>query len=138
MDDQKTDNIQPEEQLDWKWCLVGNIVQEREYGENHELKHGTKHFSPGTKVYCAPGHWADGYENIIVIGKHRGSPKYAKLIMQRKYIENFRCQKVFKPVVLKLMNQDDYGFWDNSDNSKNFILQMAEGLNKENENTCNS
>ena len=46
----------------------------REYGENHEVKLGTKHFSPGTKVYCAPGHWGDGGENIVVIGKHRGSP----------------------------------------------------------------
>lgn len=137
MDEKETDNIQPQKQQDWKWCLVGNIVQEREYGKNHEIKHGTKHFSPGTKVYCAPGHWGDGYENIIVIGKHRGSPKYSKLVMQRKLIENFRCQKVFKPVVLKLMNQNN-DFWDNSDNSRDWILKMAEWLNKENENTCNS
>ena len=57
--------------------------------------------------------------------------------MQRKLIENFRCQKVFKPVVLKLMNQNN-DFWDNSDNSRDWILKMAEWLNKENENTCNS
>ncbi len=137
MDEKETDNIQPQEQQEWKWCLVGNIVQEREYGENHEIKHGTKHFSPGTKVYCAQGLWGDGYENIVVIGKHRKSPKYTKLIMQRKHIENFRCQKVFQPVVLKLMNRDN-DFWDNSVNSRDWILKMAEGLNKENENTCNS
>ena len=138
MNNQSTKNMNSNEQQDWRWCLVGNIVQEREYGENHESKHGTKHFSPGTKVYCAPGHWADDGENIIVIGKHRGSPKYIKLVMRRKYIENFRCQKVFKPVVLKLMEQDNYGFWDNSDNSRDWILKIAEGINQQNKNTCNS
>ena len=108
---------------------MGNIVQEREYGENHEIKHGTKHFSPGTKVYCAQGLWGDGYENIVVIGKHRKSPKYTKLIMQRKHIENFRCQKVFKPAVLKLMNKG--GFWNDTDDSRDTIMRMAEWLNKE-------
>ncbi len=118
------------EQQEWKWCLVGNIVQEREYGENHEIKYGTKHFSPGTKVYCARGLWGDGYENIIVIGKYRGRVKYTKLIMQRKYIEKFRCQKVFKPAVLKLMNKS--GFWNDTDDSRNTIMRMAEWLNGEN------
>ena len=61
------------------------MVQECEYGENHEIKHETKHFSPGTKIYCAQGLWDDGYENIVVIGKHRKSPKYTKIIMQRKH-----------------------------------------------------
>ena len=126
--DNKIESDLPQEQ-EWKWCLVGNIVQEREYGENHEAKLGTKHFSPGTKVYCAPGHWGDGYENIVVIGKHRGSPKYIEIIMPKKHIENFRCQKVFKPAVLKLMNASKWGFWDNSDVHRDTITKMAEGLN---------
>ena len=108
------------QELEWKWCLVGNIVQERDYGENHEVKLGTKHFSPGTKVYCAPGHWGDGGENIVVIGKHRGSPQY---------IENFCCQKVFKPAVLKLMEASKWGFWNDSDDHRVTITKMAEGLN---------
>ena len=123
-----TENKENNEPQEWKWCLVGNIVQEREYSENHEIKHGTKHFSPGTKVYCAQGLWGDGYENIVVIGKHRGSPKYTKLIMQRKHIENFRCQKVYKPCILKLMEND---FWDNSDDSKETILRIIQWLNAE-------
>lgn len=114
---------------DWKWCLVGNIVREREYGENHEIRIGTKHFSPETKIYCAPGHWGDGYENIAVIGKQRGNPKYIEIIMPRRFIENFRCQKVFRPAVLRLMNKSHWGFWSNSDSDKKAITEMAEGLN---------
>ena len=130
MDNQNTENMNTIEQQEWKWCLVGNIVQDREYGEKHEIKHGTKHFSPGTKVYCAPCHWGDGYEQIVIIGKHRGSSKYIEIIMPRKYIEHFRCQKVFKPVVLKLMNNSRWGFWDNSDSTKEWITKLADGLNK--------
>lgn len=39
---------------DWRWCLVGNIVDKRFYGEEHEIKSGIKLLSPGTKVYIAP------------------------------------------------------------------------------------
>lgn len=46
--------------------------------------------------------------------------------MPRKYIENFRCQKVYKPSILELMEND---FWDNSDSSRDTIIKMAEGLN---------
>ena len=74
-----------EEYLDkgheWCWALVGNIVEEHEFGEDHEIKKGTKHFSGGTKVYIAPVQWGDGYERIIVIGKKRGSRNYAEVIM---------------------------------------------------------
>lgn len=34
--------------------LVGNIVEDRFYGEEKEVTRGTKKFSPGAKVYCFP------------------------------------------------------------------------------------
>ncbi len=36
--------------LSWCWSLVGNIVQEHEFGEEHEIKPGTKQFSKGNKI----------------------------------------------------------------------------------------
>jgi hypothetical protein len=60
-----------------RWCLVGNIVHERPCGEGgREIQQGTKHFSPGTEVYCLPTQWGDGYQRIIVIGRHRGSKRF--------------------------------------------------------------
>ena len=41
------------EYVPWRYSLVGNIIDRRIYGENHEIKQGTKNFSPGTKVYVA-------------------------------------------------------------------------------------
>ena len=36
---------------EWRWCLVGTIVETPEFGEEHEIRHGTKHFPPGAKVF---------------------------------------------------------------------------------------
>ena len=106
---------------EWRWVLVGNVVETREYGENHEIRYGTKRFSPGAKVYIAPSHWGDGGENVIVIGVPRKSKKYIEIIMPGKYIENYRAQKVFKPAVLKLMYRSKYWWWDDSDTDRDRI-----------------
>lgn len=119
-----------DEPIEWRWGLVGNIVKEHEFGENHEIQYGTKHFSGGTKVYCAPANWGDGYENIVVIGKHRNSFKYIEIIMPSKLIENFRLQKVYKPEVLrKMADENSWVFWDNTNEDKSRILDMLKWLN---------
>ncbi len=45
---------------EWRWCLVGNIAGAHEFGEEHEIRYGTKHFSAGTKVYAYPEFWGNG------------------------------------------------------------------------------
>lgn len=47
MDTEKLRLAEPE----WQWCLVGNIVNEHEYGESHEIRHGNKQFRQGAKVF---------------------------------------------------------------------------------------
>lgn len=107
---------------EWRWALVGNIVETHEYGENHEIRYGTKQFPPGAKVYIAPPNWGDGWENVIVIGVPRKSKKYIEIVMPCKYIENFRIQKVFKPAILRIMFRSKYWWWDDSDNDRDTIL----------------
>jgi hypothetical protein len=77
-----------------RWFLVGNI------------RHNTKHFSTGTKVYCFPAMWGDGYENIKVIGKHKGG-RFITIIIGSKHIHNWRAKLVHKPGVLKRLDYDD-------------------------------
>lgn len=48
------------------WYLVANVRENQPFGKNHEIRKGTKHFTPNTKVYCSYPQWGDGYENIIV------------------------------------------------------------------------
>ena len=121
------------EKQEWVWALVGNIKEEHEFGETHEVKKGTKHFSPGTKVYLSCSHWGDGYENINVIGKPRHTRKYIAVVMRREYIENFRMQKIYKPSVISRMKEDKGwgGFWDDSEKSRLEIITYLNFLNLE-------
>lgn len=85
-----------------QWCLVGNIVSEHPYGEGgKDTKRGTKHFAPGTKVYCFPAQWGDGYENILVIGRHRGSHQFKTMIVRSAWVTNWRAKLVYNPEVLR-------------------------------------
>ena len=87
----------------YRWSLVGNIIDEHLAGEDRKLVHGTKHFSLGTKGYVAPLQWEDGWENVIVIGKHRKQFRNVQMIIPSAYIENWRARKVYKPEILTIM-----------------------------------
>lgn len=86
------------------WCLVGNIIEEHPHGEQHEIKRGSKHFSPGTKVYCLPPQWGDGYEKAVVIGLRRGSRSWVTVVMPTSQITNWRAKVVYKPSLLKRLH----------------------------------
>ncbi len=113
----------------FRWCLVGNIKETHEYGEQHEIKYGTKHFSGGTKVYIAPAQWGDGFEKVVVIGKPRHGSKLIEIVMPSERIENFRLKKVYKPEVLDQMEASDHHWWDDSDKDREEIASLAESIN---------
>ena len=113
----------------WVWCLVGNIVESHEFGENKILLTGTKQFRPGAKVYMAPSNWGDGYENIVVIGRPRHSRHYIEIIMRSAYIENYRIQKVYTPFLLKMMENSEFRWWDDSEDSYQSINVLVDALN---------
>lgn len=114
---------------EWQWCLVGNIVGEHEHGENHELKSGTKQFRAGAKVFTNLVYGGTGHESILVIGTPRYSCRYIEIVIARKYVENFRLQKVFKPAVLKQMEQSVWDWWGNTDSARDEIIRSLEWLN---------
>ncbi|MDB5100370.1 MAG: hypothetical protein JWM80_4791 [Cyanobacteria bacterium RYN_339] len=87
------------------WCVVANVTKYQEYGLDHEIRLGTKHFSPNTKVYCFPPLWGDGYVDIKVIGRHRGSPRLATLIMPKKRLTNWRVKMVYHPHVVRELGE---------------------------------
>jgi len=85
--------------LKTQWCLIGNVGGAR---SSHDVSpsSGTVHYSSGTKVYCLPAQWGDGYEKIVAIGKHRSSKAVSCLVMPSKFISNWRAQVVYSPAVL--------------------------------------
>jgi len=96
------------------WCVVANVVGDHPVGEEKEIRTGTKHFSPGTKVYCYPPLWGDGYEQVKVIGRHRGSRGLVEMVMPSKWLTNWRVKMVYSPFVLSHMKDH----WDGSQESR--------------------
>lgn len=89
-----------------QWCLVGNIVEHRRAGvEGGFQKNGAPHFSGGTKVYSFPARWGDGYENTVVVGRHRGSKRFVRMVIPSAWITNWRAQVVYSPAVLGLITE---------------------------------
>ena len=113
----------------WRWCLVGNIAESHEYGENQEIRIGTKQFMPGAKIYLAPAQWGDGYEKVVVIGKPRRKRSFIEIVMRRKYITDYRLQKVFRPAVLERMEKSEYLWWDSTDADRNEIIKILDLFN---------
>ena len=115
-----------------QWCLVGNIVEQRGYEELRESRPGTKHFSPGTKVYCLPAQWGDGYENIVVIGHHRGSKNLVRMVIRSDWVTNWRAQVVYKPAVLKKLSQaeEQYRNWSTKEQVDAYMKSILDYSSK--------
>ena len=114
---------------EWRWCLVGNIIPEHEYGEEHIIKKGTKQFAPDTKVYINIGLHDIRPDHVLVIGQPRNSIRYIEVIIPLKYVCNFRMQQVYKPAVLRRMNGSKWEWWDNTDFSRRYIIKILAWLN---------
>lgn len=108
------------------WCLVGNIADIQRTGEDGKIRTGTKHFSPGTKVFCFPAQWGDGYESIRVIGLHRRSRRRICIIINSKGVTNWRLQKVYNPQIIEMMRSKRG--WTDSDDHRETILEMLKWL----------
>jgi hypothetical protein len=116
------------EDLKFIYCLVGNIVEDGlDKNQNKGFK-GTKHFSPGTKVYCYPPRWGDGYERIKVIGQHRKSPRLVTMVIPSKHVTNWRLKTVYNPFIIKEMTEN-FG-WTDKESDKERISEMVVWLNK--------
>jgi hypothetical protein len=92
------------------WCLVGNVVEAHPFGESREIRRGSKHFVPGTKVYCLPPQWGDGYEKVIAVGIARGSRRWITVVMSTELITHWRAKVVYKPAVLRRLREGWKGF----------------------------
>lgn len=107
------------------WCLVANIVEKRQIGnDGGDVKHGTKHFPPGTKIYCMPAQWGDGYAQIKVIGRHRGSKQYVTMVIKSEWVTNWRAKVVYSPEVLFRLREDSRAQWQSQQQVEEYVIMM--------------
>lgn len=121
--------LEAEGSSEWRWALVGNVVESHLFGEEHEVRFGAKAFRSGAKLYVAPPQWGDGFQNVVVIGRPRRYRGFIEMVIRSELIENFRLKKVFDPAVLRKMRESEHIWWDNSDKDKEIILASAESIN---------
>lgn len=74
-------------------------------------------------MYCFPPLWGDGYENIKVIGYHKGSrgKQLAVMVIKSAWIERRRAELVYKPSIISQFD----GAWDGSNKSKRLAMALA-------------
>ena len=107
-----------EEKQNWTYCVVGNI-KKNHLDEDGVLRYGTAAFTGGTKVYISGRIWDRTRDHINALGLNRRNELQVVWtdIMQ---IENVRCQKVFQPTVLEIMDNFEFraGWWGKSRKEK--------------------
>jgi hypothetical protein len=105
------------------WTVVANIIEERPYGpEGNETRIGTKHFSPGTKVYTID--WFPGMcEDIVVVGLARKPRRFIKVVIRATWVENLRIKLCYDPQALEKI-QDHFANDDISRLDKEFAQEL--------------
>ena len=94
-----------EDSTDPVWCVVANVVTERAFGpRGAETRRGTKHFAAEAKVHIIDA-FPGMCEAVVAIGHHRGSNRFAKLVMDIHHLENFRVKLAYSPTVLRLVEE---------------------------------
>ena len=106
------------EKQNWTYCVVGNITKTH-FDEDGTLRYGTAAFTGGTKVYLSGRLWDSERGYIDTLGRNRHG-RLQLVWTDISCIENVRCQKVFQPEILELMNLHEYrsGWWGKSRQEK--------------------
>ena len=92
----------------WQYCVVGNIVKTHTAPDG-TVYYGSAAYTGGTRVYLCGKYWKPSAGKISVIGLNRYK-QYRVNDVLPELIENVRWKKVYKPSVLRLMN--NFEFWD--------------------------
>lgn len=113
----------------WRYCVVGNIVKTR-IDKDGILRYGTSAFTGGTKVYlCRNGAPED--TEVTVMGLGRGK-RYEFVRIPKDCIENVRCSKVYKPMILNYMADPEAWecWWENEPEEKADTKRFVDEWNK--------
>lgn len=112
------------------WVAVANVVEDTSFlpAQAEKGGRGTRHFSPRTKVYVRDIFFGPGGEFSEVVGRHRGSKQYVKLVMRSDFLENARVKLVHSPRVLELLALEGRT-WSEAE-AKSYAERCASFLNQ--------
>ncbi|MEV6237751.1 hypothetical protein [Lentzea sp. NPDC051838] len=101
------------------WCVVANVAAT-----------DLVHFSPGTKLWVLPPQWGDGGQDVVVVGRHRGSPgPVSQMVVPRVHLTNFRVRGVYQPAVhrqlTKAMKRKELRQWESREEAEKVVEWWA-------------
>lgn len=84
------------------WTVRANVVDRRPYGPlGIERRFGTKHFRPGAKVFIIDAYFGMT-DAVVVIGRHRATARYVKMVLDVTNLSSFRPDLVYSPSVISM------------------------------------
>lgn len=90
------------------WAVVANVVFEREFGEEHEPRSGTKHLRPGAKVHIVR---VRAWENRAeVVGRQRKSGRIITIWTRLSFLANPRVELVYHPILKDRLAIDRWNY----------------------------
>ena len=71
----------------------------------------------------------------MVVGRHRGSPQYVRMVLATRYLTDFRVRGVYSPAVLRELTKPWHGdlparLWESQDHAErwaNWLNEHAAG-----------
>ncbi|MBC6462478.1 hypothetical protein [Actinomadura sp. HBU206391] len=108
------------------WCVVANVTDRIPHGEGgREFRRGLRHFAAGARLWVLPAQWGDGWENAIVVGRHRGSRRYVRMVVPLRHLTRFRVRAVYSPTVFRELTRPwaprgdhPIGLWDSREHAE--------------------
>ena len=106
------------------WLVTANVDQA-----------GTKHFSPGTKVFLHPPLW-HGLDRVHIMARHRsgkGRGRFVQTTVKSSILTNFRVQKVYQPNVIRQwghMHLVTGKHWEEALETRKFLRGMERARNE--------
>jgi len=110
----------------WRYGVVGNIAKTH-IDKQGVLRYGSSAYRGGTKVYLCGKYWKKEYSTIGVIGLNRYK-RYEFSDVSSDMIENVRCQRVYRPSVLALMDNWEFSetWWGKSAEDKTDVKKFVD------------
>lgn len=113
---------------DFRYILVGNIIDKHYFGEEKIIRSGTKIFRAGAKVFLLLKYGGNGHENIPVYGLPRNRRKKINITINRRYIKNVRILKTYDPYLIKQV--DESYFYDRISDDLTVLQSFADWLSE--------
>lgn len=97
-------------------------VRRTPYERDGVVVRGAWHFAPGAKVYVQPPFSGDGGERVYMIGKHRETDRWTRVIGPRARLRGFHVEEVIDPIALDLLGNCDT--WEDIPRNREWLEQI--------------